>query len=813
MIQTLRKDAHFALRSLRNSPGLTLVAILSLAFGIGVNTAAFSVIYPVLLKPLPYDDPERLVLVAETNAKRGYDWFPVAPRTFQHFAGLNDVFEQVAAIDGWSGALTGSGTAATLSGISVSTNFFEMLGVQAALGRTFIPNDDSAVVILSDGLWRNHFGSDPDIVGKTITVDQSAYTVIGVLPRKFQFGSDSYEAWRPLPQTFSAERLTYHSLQVIAKLRPGAGPEQADSRLQALMQRLGEEYPKTNAGWGARVRGLQHFFANDGNIGRALLAISIAVGFILLMACINVANLQLARAAAREKEIAIRAALGARRGRLIRQLLTESAVLSVAGGALGLVLAYWSMKSMRQILPRITVFEADALDLDATTAAFTLGVSMLTAFLFGLVPALRASSVELSQSLREGGRSAAAGVHSRRFHNALVVSEVALALLVLVGAGLTLNSFIRLQNIETGLTFEEKLLTMRINLLDYRYPEEPQQARFFGQALERVRRVPGVVSAAAIDLLPMRSSPGWFFDFTIQGRPAPDGEWPNAASRTVTPGYFATMGIPLLHGREFSEQDDENAPGVVIINDTMAEQFFPNEDPLGQRIHLGSRNPEIKWLEIVGVVSHVRQWGFGTRIFGKEAGSMATVYRPHKQMTMHSMSLVMRTAGNPASIAASVQQQIRSIDKDQPITGVRTMDEYILRSHSGAQLNLIISLIFGGLALLLAASGIYGVMSYTVNRRSHEMGVRMALGAERGDIFRLVLGQAMTLTGIGLALGLVAALGLTHFMAGMLYEVSPTDTTTLVAVSVFLACIALLASYVPAVRATGFDPLRNLRAE
>jgi putative ABC transport system permease protein len=525
-----------------------------------------------------------------------------------------------------------------------------------------------------------------------------------------------------------------------------------------------------------------------------------------------VANLQLARAAGRGKEMALRAALGARRGRLIRQLLTESAVLAAAGGALGFLLAYWSMKGVRQLLPRITVFETGAFDLDWTTVAFALSVSMLTAILFGLIPAWRASSVELSQALREGGRAAAGGVHCRRFHSVLVVSEVALALLVLVGAGLTLNSFLRLQNIATGFDLE-KLLTMRVSLPDYKYPKDPQQIQFFTRALEGVRRVPGVVSAAAVDLLPMRSSPGWFFDFLIESRQAPDGEWPNAASRTVTPGYFATMGIPLVRGREFSEHDDDNAAGVVIINETLAEQFFPNEDPLGKRIRLGSRDPEIKWLEIVGVVAHVRQWSFGTQIFGKEAGNMAAVYRPHKQMAMHSMALVIRTAGEPASIAGAVQQQIWAIDKDQPVTGVRTMDEYVDRSHSGPQLNLFISLIFGGLALLLAASGIYGVMSYTVNRRSHELGVRMALGAERGDIFRLVLGQAMTLTGLGLGLGLVAALGLTRFMAGMLYEVSPTDFTTLLLVSVFLAGVALLASYVPAVRATGFDPLRNLRAE
>jgi putative ABC transport system permease protein len=812
MMQTLRNDVRFALRGLRASPGLTFVAILSLAFGIGVNTAAFSIIHPILLKSLPYDHPERLVLVAETNAARGYDWFPVAPRNFQHFAELSEVFEGIAALDGWSGALTGTGQATTLSGVRVSLGFFDMLGVEAVLGRTFIPDDDDSVLIVSDVLWRNHFGADPKIVGKTITVDQSAFTIIGVLPRKFQFGSDSFEVWRPLARTFDGEKLTFHNLQVIAKLRAGVGREQADGRLQALMQQLGEEYPNTNAGWGARVQGLQHFFAGEGSVRRALLATSIAVGFILLMACINVANLQLARAAAREKEIALRAALGARRGRIIRQLLTESGVLAVAGGALGFLLAYWSMAGIRPILPRITVFESDALELDWATGAFTLGVSMLTAILFGLVPAWRVSGVELSQSLREGGRSAAAGIQGRRFHNVLVVAEVALALLVLVGAGLTLNSFIRLQYIHTGFNLE-KLLTMRISLLDYKYPDEAQQVRFFSQALERVRRVPGVASAAAIDLLPMRSTSGWFFDFLIEGRPVPDGQWPNAASRTATPGYFTTMGIPLLRGREFSEQDDANSPGVVVINEILANQFFPHQDPLGKRIHLSSRDPEIKWLQIVGVVAPVRHWSFGTQIFGQQAGSMATVYRPHKQMAMRSLSLVIRTAGDPAAIAGAVQQQVWAIDKDQPITGVRTMDQYILRAHSGPQLNLIISMIFGGLALLLASSGIFGVMSYTVNRRSHEMGVRMALGAERGDIFRLVLGQAMALTGMGLALGLVASLGLTRFMAGMLYEVSPTDIPTLAAVSVFLACVALLASYMPAVRATGFDPLRNLRAE
>jgi putative ABC transport system permease protein len=432
--------------------------------------------------------------------------------------------------------------------------------------------------------------------------------------------------------------------------------------------------------------------------------------------------------------------------------------------------------------------------------------------LFGMAPALRASGVELSQSLREGGRSAAAGLSSRRFHNALVVAEVALALLVLAGAGLTLNSFLRLQHVETGFNFD-KLLTMRISLLNYKYRGDRQQVRFFSQALERIRQVPGVVSAAAIDSLPMRSTSGRFFDFLIEGRATRDGEWPNAASRTVTPGYFATMGIPILGGREFTDEDDENASGVIVINQVMAEQFFPNEDPVGKRIHLSSRDPEIKWLEIVGVVGRVRQWAFGTKVFGKEAGSMAAVYRPHKQLAMDGMSLVVRTARNPASIANAVQQQISAIDKDQPVTSLRTMDDYIARAHVGPQLNLTIAAIFGSLALLLAISGIYGVMSYTVSRRSHEMGVRMALGAKRGDIFRLVLRQAMTLTAIGLGLGLIAALGLTRFLAGMLYEVSPTDGTTLAVVSLFLAGVALLASYAPAVRATRFDPLRNLRAD
>jgi putative ABC transport system permease protein len=460
----------------------------------------------------------------------------------------------------------------------------------------------------------------------------------------------------------------------------------------------------------------------------------------------------------------------------------------------------------------MTVFEADALDLDASVVAFTLAASMMAAIAFGLVPALRTSSIEPSQALREGGRSGAAGLQGRRFHNALVVSEIALAMLLLVGAGLALNSFLRLQNIETGFN-SEKLLTLRVNLLDYKYPDEAQWPRFFSDALERIRRVPGVVSAAAIDLLPMRNTPGWFFDFSIQSKPAPDGAWPNAASRMVTPGYFATMGIPLQRGREFTEQDDVGSPGVVIINEILAEQFFPNEDPIGQRIRLSSRDPEIKWLEIAGVVSYVRQWSFGTQIFGKEAGEMAVVYRPHKQLKLDRMSFVVRTVGDPAAVANAVQDQIWTLDKDQPVTGVRTMDEYILRAHSGPRLNLILASIFAALALLLAVSGIYGVMSYTVHRRSHEMGVRMALGAKRGDIFRLVIGQAMMLACIGLALGLAASVGLTRFLAGMLYDVSPTDIPTLAAVALFLALVVLLASYTPAVRATGFDPLRNLRAE
>lgn len=810
-MQTLRKDVSFAFRSLRKSPGLTLVAILSLAFGIGVNTAAFSIIHPVLIQSLPYPDPERLVLIAETNTQRGYDWFPVAPRNFQYFTEQKELFEHVIALEGWSGALTGSGEATTVNGIRVSTDFFKMLNVQAALGRTFLIGEDEYSVILSDALWRGRFGADPEIVSRTITIDRESYTVIGVLPREFQFGS-GYELWRPLQGTFATERLTFHSLQVVGRLREGISPTLATGRLDALMQRLAEEFPKTNAGWGAQVQGLQQFFATQNNVRTALLAISIAVGFILLMACINIANLQLARAAAREKEIAIRAALGAGRMRLIRQLLTESIVLALAGGALGFLLAYWSMNALRQVLPNMTVFEVDAFDLDGTVALFTLAASLLTAILFGLVPALRASSIELSQSLREGGRSAAAGLQGRRFHNALVVSEIALAMLVLVGAGLTLNSFVRLQAIDKGFN-SEKLLTMRVNLLDYKYPEENRWPQYFSTALERIRRIPGVVSAAAIDLLPMRNTPGWFFDFKIQGKPAPDGAWPNAASRTITPGYFATMGIPLLRGREFGEQDGENAPGVIIINDVLASQFFRNEDPIGQRIHLSSRDPETKWLEIVGVVSRVRQWSFGTQIFGKQPEALPAVYRPHTQQRIDRMSFVVRTTADPTILAGTVQDQIWTVDPDQPITGVRTMDDYILRAHSGPQLNLILASIFAFLALLLAVSGIYGVMSYTVHRRSHEMGVRMALGAERGDIFRLVLGQAMALACIGLALGLAAAIGMTRFLAGMLYEVSPTDIPTLVTVSVFLALVALLASYTPAQRATGFDPLRNLRAE
>ncbi|MEX2302601.1 MAG: ABC transporter permease, partial [Bryobacterales bacterium] len=624
-MQMLRNDVSFALRSLRKSPGLTLVAVISLAFGIGVNTAAFSIIYPVLLQPLPYPDPDRLVLIAETNAQRGYDWFPVAPLNFQYLMEQPEVFEHVAALEGWSGALTGSGTAATVNGIRASTNIFEMLGVEAAVGRTFLPDEDESSVILSDGLWRSRFGAAREIAGSTITIDQASYTIIGVLPRAFQFGSAVSELWRPLQKEFAPERLTFHSLQVVAKLRQGIGREQADGRLQVLMQQLAEEYPKTNAGWGARVQGLREFFANQNNLRPALLAISMAVGFILLMACINVANLQLARAAAREKEIAIRAALGARRSRLIRQLLTESMLLALGGGILGFVLAYWSMQGLRQVLPSMTVFEADALDLDASVVAFALAASMVTAIVFGLFPALRTSSIEPSQSLREGGRSASAGVQGRRFHNALVVSEIALAMLLLVGAGLTLNSFLRLQNIDKGF-HSENLLTLRVNLLDYKYPDEAQWPRFFDAALERIRGVPGVVSAAAIDLLPMRNTTGWFFDFAIEGKPAPDGAWPNAASRIATPSYFATMGIPLQRGREFTEQDDDNTPGVVVINDTLAAQFFPNQDPIGRRIRLSSRDPEIKWLEIVGVVSNVRQWSFGTQIFGKEAAAMAAVY-------------------------------------------------------------------------------------------------------------------------------------------------------------------------------------------
>ncbi|HYE64226.1 MAG TPA: ABC transporter permease [Pyrinomonadaceae bacterium] len=812
-METLWQDIRYGIRMLAKRPGFAAVTVLALALGIGANSAIFSVVNAVLLRPLPFEDPERLVMVWERRPRQNREAGPVAPADFVDWQNQNQVFERMAAYSPAAFNLTGVGEPEQIITHVVTTGFFQVLGVEAAVGRTFLQEVDDPTrertVVLSQGFWQRRLGGDPNVTGKVLTLDDESYTVIGVMPSDFQFPDSLTQMWvapkRVLPETSlpgnpdPAMLRGMHYLSVIARLKQGVTLEQSQAEMQTIAGRLEQQYPNENTGHTARVVSLHEQLIGD--VRPALLVLLGAVGFVLLIACANVANLLLARATARHREMSIRNALGASRLRLIRQLLTESTLLSLTGGVIGLLLAMWGVDLLIALSPE-NLPRLREIGLDGRVVGFTLVVSILTGIIFGLAPALQASKLDLNSSLKEGGRGSMEGFGRQRMRGLLIISEVALALVLLIGAGLMIRSFQRMHQVDPGFD-PNHVLALQLSLPRSKYTENEQMVNFYNQVLGRIATLPGVESVGATWTLPLSGQDAGR-GFEIEGyTPAPD-ERTNAAFGVVSPRYFQTMKIPVLKGREFADQDTASAPGVVIINEPFARRYFPDGDALGKRLKLrGDDNP---WLTIAGVVRDIKH----TELTARPRMEM---YLPYLQYPFPSMNVVVRTAHDPASLMMAVRKEVWAVDPDQPVANVETMTQLISNSVARARFNTILLGIFASVALILAAIGLYGVISYSVTQRTHEIGIRLALGAQHGDVLRMIVGQGMILVLVGVLIGLAAAFAVTRLMSSLLYGVTATDPLTFAGVSLVLAGVAFLASLIPARRATKVDPMAALRYE
>ncbi len=811
-METLLQDLRYGLRTLTKSPGFAVVALLTLALGIGANSAIFSVINAILLRPLAYKNPEQLVLINHNYQKISLK-ASVSAFGFAHYRDNAKSFESLTAITGWAANLTGEGEPERLTGQTVSANFFELLGANAAMGRTFAVGEDSEgknrVVVLSHGFWQRRFGGDQNILNKTLSLNGENYSVVGVMPPSFQYGREIgmiVDLWAPIvftPQQLSSNSITNEFLSVLGRLRAGVSQEQAQAEMHNIASNLRQQYMQgadaTN--WDLLLTSFRQQVVGD--ISTMLWIVMLVVGFVLLIACANVANLLLARAAARQKEIAVRTALGARRWRIIRQLLTESLLLSVVGGAFGLLIGYWGVKAL-VALNEDRIPRAHEISLDWKVLLFTFGISILTGILFGIVPALQTTKTDLHETLKEGGRNAAATT-KQWIRSSLVVVEIALALAVLVGAGLLVKSFLHVQQVNPGFN-PEGMLTMHLSLPMTKYSEAPQRANFYKQVINDVRALPGVQSVGAVSVLPL-SGGGSSGSFRIEGRDVPQGQsLPHGARWAATSDYFKTMGIPLIRGRYFEDRDTSEALPVAIIDQALAQKYWPNEDPLGKRIAFEGTRDNPLWREIVGIVGHVKHTDL-------EGESRAQYYMPHQQRPQPNMALVIRTPNDPNALAGSVRGVIKSADSDLPVFRVRTMDQFVADSMTQRKFALLLICVFACLALLLSAIGLYGVMAYSVTQRTHELGLRMALGAQASDVLKLVVKQGMLLAVVGLAIGVVGAIFLSRLMKTMLFNVSATDPLVFVGIALILAAVALLACFVPARRATKVDPMVALRYE
>jgi putative ABC transport system permease protein len=808
-MDTLLQDLRYSLRMLTNKPGFTVIAILALALGIGANSAIFSVVNTVLLRPLPYANPEKLVLV--------WTYFgPDLPQNWVSGPELADMRERSTMIEDFAAltypsvSLTGIGEPEQVQGAAVTANFFPTLGVQPSQGRSFTEEEDrpggERVVILSHGFWERRFASNPGVINQTISLEGQNATIIGVMPQGFGIlppdaqSPRNIEMWVPMAADFRAQSRGNHGMRVIGRIKPEFTVEQAQEEMKQISAALDQEFYKF--GFGINIVPLHGHVVKT--VRPMLWVLLGAVGFVLLIACANVANLLLARAVAREKEIAIRTALGAGRWRLIRQLLTESVVLATVSGAIGLLLAYLGLKALIAIAPD-NVPRLNEMSIDARVLVFTIGVSMITGMIFGLVPAFQASKPDLNETLKEGGRGSTGGARGRRVRSILVVAEIAFALVLLTGAGLMIRSFIRLQEVKPGFK-PENLLTMRLRLPQTKYADAAQLTPFYQQLIERVRALPGVRTVGTVSHLPLS---GAYQSGTITVE-QPSASVDNASfecdRRITSPDYFEAMGIEVMNGRPFNDHDAQGGLMVCLVDETFARRFWPNEDPLGKRVKIGGSQSTNPWLTIVGVVAHVKHYGLSAQ--GREF-----IYFPYTQAPARQMFLAVRTEGDPSNLIGSVRKEIASMDPDQPIADIRNMEQIVYGSVAQPRFNMLMLGIFAVVALILAAVGVYGVMNYSVAQQTHEIGIRMALGAQQSHILAMVIQQGCLLVGIGVAIGLAGAFVITRFMSSMLYDVKAMDPATFGGVAVILALVALVASYIPARRATRVDPMIALRYE
>jgi predicted permease len=800
-------DVRYAFRNLIKRPGFTLVAVATLALGIGANSVIFSAINALLLKPLPFPNEDRVMSIWDKNPSRGVEHNEVAMANYLDLKAQNHSFDQLALYRWWSANVTGGDSPERVQGFLVTGNFMDVLGAKPMLGRTFVEQENQpgkdAVCLITYSLWQRRFGGDPNIVNKPITLNSISRTVVGVMPPHFNFpkGADIYAPIALTPELMKSRGS--HSYYLLGKLKPGVTQQAAQADIDTITGRLEKQYPDTNSGLGASV--IPVLADTVRHYDRALWVMMGAVGFVLLIACANVANLMLARASGRQKELALRAALGASRWRIVRQLLTESAIVALIGGLLGVFIAFWGIDLLRGANPADAAKYApgwDQLGINLPVLGFTIGLSLLSGLVFGLAPALQVSKPNLNDALKEGGRQGSSG--SNRLRSSIVVFEIALSLVLLVGAGLLTRSFMSLLKTDPGFK-PDHLITANLILPAAKYKDDPSRAAFYTDLVQRVQAVPGIQSAALVNYIPLGGANS-SDDFLIEGQPEPAPNQENEGRyRVCTPDYFETMGIPVLKGRAFTNQDKAGAPPVAIVNETLAKKHWPNGDAIGKRIRFYGpldRNP---WIEIVGIAQDVRH-DLNTPI-------TPDFYLPHAQDPWNAMIVVARTRVDPASMSAAIRQQVWAIDKDQPVFDIKTMEEVRSISIALYSFSSVMLAIFAGVALLLAAVGIYGVMAFAVTQRTQEIGIRIALGAQTPDVLKLVLRNGMGLALIGVGIGLLGAVGLTRFLSGLLVGVSSTDLITFSVVTLTLLAAALLACYVPARRATKVDPLVALRYE